>query len=170
MHQPEHHRRTDGGGCMRWFRGGAIALLASLAVALPAQAVTPPATWNPSQGVLTACYDNTGALTSCAGGGGGSGNPSAPVSTSSLATSKVITASANKALVSFEVNADVTLAGAAWWVLVLNATSDPGIGAVGQVRCYGVPSGTSRVGGTFGSTGLTFSTASPLSSRPPAAS
>lgn len=55
---------------------GPLALLLTLA-ASPCLAgpYTPPAAWNPNQGVLTACYDHTGALVDC-GGGNTSGSAS----------------------------------------------------------------------------------------------
>ncbi len=59
-----------------------------------------------------------------------------PVPTTATAqTSKVICASACS-LKSFEVMADSTLSGAAWEILILNATSDPGNGAVTPIKCY----------------------------------
>lgn len=65
-----------------------VVLAFSVLGAATAFATTPPATWNPNQGVLTACYDSSGNLTSCSGGGGATSSftPIAP-SVSLTATS-----------------------------------------------------------------------------------
>lgn len=65
----------------------------------------------------------------------------APVVTSALASNKVLKASAGN-LYSLEVSADSTLSGAAWWVMVFDATSLPGDGAVTPAKCYAMASGT----------------------------
>lgn len=111
-------------------------------------------------------------LPAIAGGGSGGGGgvvtnagtfavqntaaPSTPASTSSLATAKVICASACH-LTSFEVSADSTLAASAWWALIYNATSDPGNGAQTPLFCYAVTAGGNQTGGTFGDGGVTMS-------------
>jgi hypothetical protein len=68
--------------------------------------------------------------------GGLAPSPAAPA----LATSQVIKASAGN-LYSFEVSADSTLSGAAWWILIFDAATDPGNGAVTPRKCYAQVSG-----------------------------
>lgn len=68
--------------------------------------------------------------------------PLTPVSTASIAANQVIKSSAS-ALSSFNVSADSTLSGAAWWIMVYNATSAPADGAVTPTKCYAMTSGTS---------------------------
>lgn len=70
------------------------------------------------------------------------------VSSSALVANQVISAAAAK-LVSFNVSADSTLSGAAWWIMIYNATSAPADGAVTPTKCYSVPSGTTSVSGAF---------------------
>jgi hypothetical protein len=67
----------------------------------------------------------------------------APTSTSALAASAVIKGSGGN-LYSFEVAADSTLSGAAWWIMVFNATSLPTNGAVTPAKCYAMQSGTTN--------------------------
>lgn len=69
-------------------------------------------------------------------------------STAALAANSVIKASAGS-LYSFDVNADATLAAAAWWIMIYDATSAPTDGAVTPAKCYGVPLGTTTVSGAF---------------------
>lgn len=69
-------------------------------------------------------------------------------STSALASNLVLKASAGN-LYSFEVAADSTLSAAAWWIMIYNATSLPGDGAVTPAKCYAVPAGTSNVSANF---------------------
>lgn len=82
------------------------------------------------------------------------------VSTSALAANLVVKNAPAK-LVSFNVSADSTLSGAAWWVMIYNATSAPGDGAVTPAKCYAAPSGTTSMSGAFTapdtfSTGITI--------------
>ena len=84
-------------------------------------------------------------------------NPSTHVQCAALCTSLVAKASAGT-LQSFEVSADPTLAGAAWWLLIYDATSKPTDGAVTPAKCYAYPSGTTSAGGTFTESGVTFTT------------
>lgn len=72
----------------------------------------------------------------------------APVSSSALAANTVIKASAGN-LYSFEVSADSTLSGAAWWIMIYNATSAPGDGAVTPLKCYAMASGTTAFTAAF---------------------
>lgn len=83
-----------------------------------------------------------------------------PVSSSALAANTVIKASAGN-LYSFEVSADSTLSGAAWWIMIYNATSAPVDGAVTPLKCYAMASGTTSYGAAFPtpaafSTGITI--------------
>lgn len=79
-----------------------------------------------------------------------------PTTTSALAANSVIKASAGN-LYSFEVAADSTLSAAAWWIMIYNATSAPGDGAVTPLKCYAMPSGTTSFAAAF-PTPVAFST------------
>ena len=68
--------------------------------------------------------------------GGLAPSPSAPA----LATAQVIKGSSGN-LYSFEVSADSTLSAAAWWILIYDATADPGNGTVTPLKCYAQASG-----------------------------
>ena len=81
---------------------------------------------------------------------------STPVTSAALAANQVVKASAGT-LYSFEVQADSTLSGAAWWIMFYNATSAPADGAVTPLKCYAVTSGQPQAGGTFGAGGIAFS-------------
>lgn len=63
------------------------------------------------------------------------------VTSTSLEANHVITGAAGS-LYSFEVQADSTLSAAAWWIMVYNATSAPGDGAVTPIKCYQMSAGT----------------------------
>jgi len=65
-----------------------------------------------------------------------------PISSTSALASNQVVCSAACNLYSFEVSADSTLSGTAWWVMIFNATSAPADGAVTPAKCYAVPSGT----------------------------
>lgn len=82
--------------------------------------------------------------------------PATTVSSAALAANQIIVASAGK-LVSFEVAADSTLSGAAWWIMIYNATSAPADGAVTPAKCYALPSGTTGFNGAFNAP-VTFGT------------
>lgn len=80
--------------------------------------------------------------------------------TASLA-SNLVAKSSTGALLSFEVSADSTLSGAAWWVMIFNATSAPSDGSVTPAKCYALPSGATAFTGAFPnpavfSTGITI--------------
>ena len=83
--------------------------------------------------------------------------PSTHVQCAALCTSLVVKGAAGT-LQSFEVSADSTLSAAAWWLLIYDATSKPGDGAVTPAKCYAYPSGTTSAGGTFTDGGVTFAT------------
>lgn len=81
-------------------------------------------------------------------------------STSALAANLVVKAAAGS-LYSFEVSADATLSGAAWWLMIYNATTAPADGAVTPVKCFAFPSGTTSFFAAFPvpialSTGITL--------------
>ena len=59
---------------------------------------------------------------------------------------------------SFEVAADSTLSGAAWWVMIYDAATAPADGAVTPAKCYAQTSGTTQMGGTFDAGGVAFTT------------
>lgn len=80
----------------------------------------------------------------------------APTTTGALAANLVVKGSAGS-LHSFNVSADSTLSGAAWWVMVYNATSAPADGGVTPTKCYALPSGATGVSGAFVAP-VTFST------------
>lgn len=61
-----------------------------------------------------------------------------------------------RSLFSFEVQADSTLSGAAWYIMMFNATAVPADGAVTPFKCYAIASGTTQAGGTFAGTGINF--------------
>lgn len=70
------------------------------------------------------------------------------IQTAALAANQIITASAHS-LTSFEVSADSTLSGAAWWIMIYDATSAPSDGAVTPAKCYALPSGATSFNGAF---------------------
>lgn len=72
------------------------------------------------------------------------------VQTTALASSQVIVGSAHQ-LTSFEVAADSTLSGAAWWIMIYDATSAPADGAVTPAKCYAMPNGATNFNGAFNS-------------------
>lgn len=83
-----------------------------------------------------------------------------PITSAALAANTVIKASAGN-LYSFEVSADSTLSGAAWWIMIYNATSAPGDGGVTPLKCYALPSGAISYAAAFPvpvafSTGITI--------------
>ncbi len=79
-------------------------------------------------------------------------------STATLAASKVIATDGGRRLLSFEVAADSTLSGAAWWVMIFDATALPSNGTVTPAKCYAAPSGQTQLGGTFDTDGPRFDT------------
>lgn len=89
---------------------------------------------------------------SAAAGAGIAPAPSAPA----LATSQVIKSGAGN-LYSFEVSADSTLSAAAWWIMIFDATADPGNGAVTPRKCFGQVSGATSAAYAF-STPIAFTT------------
>jgi hypothetical protein len=83
-----------------------------------------------------------------------------PVPSTALEANHVIKASAGN-LYSFNVSADSTLSGAAWWLMIYNAASAPADGAVTPAKCYAFPSGTTGYSAAFTlpvnfSTGITM--------------
>lgn len=65
-----------------------------------------------------------------------------------LAANTVVNATA-ASLYSFNISADSTLSGAAWWIMIYNATSAPADGAVTPLKCYAMSSGTTSYSGAF---------------------
>lgn len=84
-------------------------------------------------------------------------NPTTPIACTSLCANLVVKNSAGN-LYSFEVAADSTLSGAAWWIMVYNATSAPGDGSVTPIKCYAAPSGATNFNAAFTSGGIALST------------
>ena len=78
------------------------------------------------------------------------------VPSAALVANQVIVASA-ASLYSFNVSADSTLSAAAWWIMIYNATTAPGDGAVTPARCYAMTSGTTSFSAAF-PVGLPFAT------------
>ena len=101
--------------------------------------------------------------TSPGGTSGAITNPAArtKVSTSALASNLVV-ASAPANLYHFEVMGDSTLYASEWWIMVFDAVSDPGGGAVTPALCYDMPALTRGYEQTFAnppgfSTGIVIS-------------
>lgn len=69
-------------------------------------------------------------------------------SSAALAANTVINSGA-ASLYSFNVSADSTLSGAAWWIMVYNATSAPADGAVTPQKCYAMANGTTSFSAAF---------------------
>lgn len=107
----------------------------------------PPSAWTPASAANAFPVTGTLAVTEPA---------TTNVATAALATSLVVKNSA-ASLYSFNVSADSTLSAAAWWILILNATTDPGSGSVTPARCYAMPSGTTNFSAAF-PVGLPFAT------------
>jgi len=80
-----------------------------------------------------------------------------PITCSALCANLAVKTAAGT-LYSFEVSADSTLSGAAWWIMIYNATSAPADGAVTPLKCYAAPSGATSFTGAFASGGISFST------------
>jgi hypothetical protein len=77
--------------------------------------------------------------------------------TAALASSLVAKASAG-VLGGYQVSADSTLSAAAWWVVVLDATSFPSNGAITPAECAAVPSGTTSYSVNEPVPGITMAT------------
>lgn len=82
------------------------------------------------------------------GGGGGTISPATKVSTAALAANLVVDAASGH-LTSFEVAADSTLSGAAWWVMIYDATTAPADGSITPAKCYAIPSGATTISAAF---------------------
>jgi hypothetical protein len=72
--------------------------------------------------------------------------------------SNVVAKGSAGSLFSFEVAADSTLSGAAWWIMVFDAASLPADGSVTPAKCYALPSGATGYNGAFSTGGLAFAT------------
>lgn len=72
----------------------------------------------------------------------------APTASSAIAANTVICGAACQ-LTSFDVSADSTLSGAAWWIMIYNATSAPADGAVTPIKCYAMQSGSTGIAAAF---------------------
>jgi hypothetical protein len=70
------------------------------------------------------------------------------VQTSALAANLVVKASPGN-LYDFEVAADATLSGAAWWIMIYDATSAPADGAVTPAKCYAMTAGATTLTAAF---------------------
>jgi hypothetical protein len=70
------------------------------------------------------------------------------VACSSLCANQIIKGSAGN-LYSFNISADSTLSGAAWWIMIYNATSAPTDGGVTPAKCYAMPLGTTSYSAAF---------------------
>jgi hypothetical protein len=68
--------------------------------------------------------------------------------TTVLASNLVVKASAGN-LYSFNVSADSTLSGAAWWIMIFNSTTLPSDGTVTPAKCYAMPSGVTSYSAAF---------------------
>lgn len=119
---------------------------------------TPPVTYTAGQPNPVTMDTNGNFCGSNSGAPSGTVTPAAQtaVSSAALAANLVVKNSAGS-LFSFNVSADSTLSGAAWWLMIYNATSAPSDGAVTPVKCYAMPSGATGISGAFPSP-ITFST------------
>ena len=141
--------------------------IALLALALAGLAAAPAFAQSTATPVVTGYLTTSGCAygqTTCFvqfGAGGGAvtvtPNPSTHVQCAVLCTSLVVKA-ATGTLQSFAVSADATLQGAAWWLLVYDATTKPTDGTVTPAKCYAYPTGTASAGGTLTESGVTFAT------------
>jgi hypothetical protein len=68
---------------------------------------------------------------------------------SSALASNLVVENAAGNLYSFEVSADSTLSGAAWWLMIYDATSAPADGAVTPAKCFAYPSGATGASYAF---------------------
>lgn len=94
--------------------------------------------------------DSSGKLITSGGGSGGAITfPVLSTTSSSALAANTVINSAASALYSFNVSADSTLSGAAWWIMIYNATSAPADGAVTPVKCYAMPLGTTSYSAAF---------------------
>ena len=66
------------------------------------------------------------------------------VTSASLAANQIIDGAPGN-LFSFQVSADSALSAAAWWVMIYDAVSAPGDGAVTPAKCYALPSGATSI-------------------------
>ena len=71
-----------------------------------------------------------------------------PSTTAALASSQVVKGSAGN-LYSFNISADSTLSGAAWWIMIYDATTAPADGGVTPAKCYAMASGTTSYSAAF---------------------
>ena len=97
-----------------------------------------------NQGTPNAGGANAWPVTQQAGAGGGATH----AQSAALAANLTLKSGAGN-LYSFEVAADSTLAGAAWWVMIYDATSAPADGAITPAKCYSLPSGATTMTGAF---------------------
>lgn len=113
------------------------------------------------QPVVVTSASSTGAAVTSPVGTGSAGSVPMPVSvsgstsngtthiqSSALAANLVVKAAAGN-LYDFNVSADSTLSGAAWWVMIYDATSAPGDGTVAPAKCYALPSGATSISAAF---------------------
>ena len=70
-------------------------------------------------------------------------------SETSALSSNLVVHSGAAAMADFQVSADTTLSGAAWWLMFYDATSAPADGAVTPYKCYALPSGQTTFAGAF---------------------
>lgn len=77
--------------------------------------------------------------------------------TTTLGGSLVVKSAAGT-LKTFEAQADSTLAAAAWYVMIFDATSAPADGTVTPAKCYAQTAGQTQMGGTLSTGGSAFTT------------
>jgi hypothetical protein len=75
---------------------------------------------------------------------------------SSVLSTNLVAVTGSHKLQSFEVSADSTLSGAAWWILIYDASADPGNGTVAPAKCYAMSSGTTSFSAGFVPGGVNF--------------
>jgi hypothetical protein len=83
-----------------------------------------------------------------------------PSSSTVLASNRVVAIAqgAPLTLCGFNVSADSTLSGAAWWIMIFDAVSLPTDGTVTPAKCYAMPSGTTNYSAGFTGSGTKFKT------------
>ncbi len=113
------------------------------------------ATWQPTSAANP--LPVTGTITATFGPSSASTAGVAPSATAALASSLILKGSAGN-LYALEVSADATLAAATWYVMIYNATSLPGNGAITPAKCFTVPAGSYTFAAGWGAIPAYFST------------
>lgn len=70
-------------------------------------------------------------------------------SASSILASSLVVKATPGFLYGFQVSADSTLSGAAWWIMIYDATVAPGDGTITPTKCYAMASGVTSFSASF---------------------